>query len=287
MTYEINSTECTFCGLCAADCPSRIITIDKNSQTAEIASSGCIECSHCAMICPVGAVRADGEQLQSYPAGTAEFASSPDAVAAFEHLIKSKRSVRSYKEQPIDPDDLKAIISAGELTATASNSRQVKSIVLLDNDVRKASLLICGILKRVVDIGLSPAGKMLIKLAGLGRYGAKSLLEDYRTRIEDTFKGSSDAFFFQAPAVVVLTYPAKGKRFGRTDCALAGENMMLTAHARGISACMIGFAEAALFTKKLRRKVGVPADRRIGLVFTLGYSSRKYYRYPKRESWEA
>jgi nitroreductase len=61
--------------------------------------------------------------------------------------------------------------------------------------------------------------------------------------------------------------------------------MMLSAHARGIGSCMIGFAEAALFSKKNRKKIGVPGDRKIGLIFTLGYSDRQYYRYPVRESW--
>jgi nitroreductase/NAD-dependent dihydropyrimidine dehydrogenase PreA subunit len=272
MNFTINTDECTFCGLCANECPSRAITIEKDTNTAGINHSGCIQCSHCGMVCPVNAIRVDGERLADYPANT----------DTLEHHILSKRSVRHYKDEPIKQRDMKAVLLAGRLTATASNSQQVKAIYLESDEVSNLSKLIAGVLLKVVNIGLNPVAGQLLKLFGLGRYTKKDALKAYQNMITETLTGRADIFFFHAPAVVILTYPAKGKRFGRTDCALAGQNMMLTAQGRGIGSCMIGFAEAALMTKKLRRQIGVESNRRIGLIFTLGYSNRKYYRYPKR-----
>lgn len=282
MTYTINTGECTFCGLCAKECPAECITINKDGQIAEIAPANCIECSHCAMVCPVNAVRADGEKLPEYP----ENISSAPSAEMFEHLIKSKRSIRSYKADGIDPEDLKAIIHAGQTTATASNTQQVKPVVIQGEEVKKASAFIAGVFLKFVRFGLNPAGMLVLKLFGLSRYAKRDILKGFERRITDTISGNTDIFFFNAPTVVILTYPAKGKRFGRTDSALAGQNMMLTAHNRGIGSCMIGFAEAVLMTKKLRRKLGVANDRRIGLVFTLGYAKPRYYRYPRRSDWK-
>ena len=281
MTFTINQEKCTFCGLCAADCPSKVITIDRENRKAVINSSGCIECSHCGMICPAGAVSVDGNHLPEYPAGITEA-----SAEQIDHLLGSKRSVRSYGEGVISAEDIEAIIRAGRLTATASNSRQVRAILLQGEEVRRLKLLVANIFLRIVKLGRNPVSRQLLKLIGLGRYARKDKIDNFERRITDTIEGRSDAFFFNAPAVVILTYPDTGKRFGRTDCALAGQSMMLAAQSRGIGSCMIGFAEAALMTKALRQKAGVSPDRRIGLIFTLGAQKPKYYRYPKRDEWK-
>ncbi|MDC7239547.1 MAG: nitroreductase family protein [Spirochaetales bacterium] len=280
MTFTINKETCTNCGLCATDCPAK--TIRKEKDAHRIIPEGCIECSHCGMVCPVNAVRVDGEVLPPYPADTGSL--EPEEL--HDHLILSKRSVRNYSNTPLNRDDLKAIIRAGETTATATNSQYCDVLLFEGDEVPAFAADLARILLKVVKIGLNPAGRLLLKAAGLGRYAKKETITGFHQLLSLTLEGKADPLFHGAPAVAVLTYPARqGKRFGRTDCAIAGENMMLSAHARGIGSCMIGFAEAALFSRKSRARIGVPGDRKIGLIFTLGYSDRKYYRYPVRKNW--
>lgn len=286
MIFTIDTEKCTFCGLCADDCTARVIRINKASKTAEINSSKCIECAHCGMICPAGAVTADGNQLPPYP----DAADIPEGCGAaaelLEHLILSKRSIRKYNNTPLRQADIEAILLAGQLTATASNSRQVDSIVIRGAQVKDSAVFIARIILRILPLVGNPAGRLVLKIAGLKRYADKSLINYFHKKLTEIINGESDFLFFNAPAVVILTYSDKGKMFGRTDCALAGQNMMLTAHNRGIGSCMIGFAEAALWNKHLRRELGVASDRRIGLIFTLGHTDRKYHRYPSRMKWE-
>jgi nitroreductase/NAD-dependent dihydropyrimidine dehydrogenase PreA subunit len=275
MTYTIEKTECIFCGICTDECPSKTITIDKEAGTAEINPAGCIECSHCGMVCPVNAVRAGGERLPEYP-------EDKDTTA---HLIKSKRSVRSYRPDSLPQDKLKAIIEAGELSATATNSRHLEALLLQGEEVAAGAAFIAGILLRFVKIARSPVVRGILSVTGLSKYARKESIGYFYRGLLDTIDGKRDLLFFKAPAVVVITYPASAKRFGRTDSALAGQNMMLLAHSMGIGSCMIGFAETALWNRRLRRRFGVSSDRLIGLIFTLGYTDRKYLRYPVRKSW--
>jgi len=282
MNFTIAPQICTNCGICIKECPAK--TIRKEQDAARIIMKGCIECSHCGMVCPVNAVRVDGEELPPYPADQAALTRED----LHEHLILSKRSVRKYKKAPLNREELAAILRSGETSATATNSQYCDVLVFQGTEVPVLAADLARILLRVVRIGLNPVGRVLLKAAGLGRYAKKETVTGFYHLLNQTLEGKADPLFHGAPSVVVLTYPAKkGKRFGRTDCAVAGENMMLTAHARGIGSCMIGFAEAALFSRKSRKKIGIPADRKIGLIFTLGYPDIKYYRYPRRKSWQS
>jgi nitroreductase/NAD-dependent dihydropyrimidine dehydrogenase PreA subunit len=286
MQFTIEQNQCTFCGLCAKECPAKVISINKEAAAALIHHNRCIQCGHCGMICPVGAVRVDGKELPEYPGEVIEELEKRDASALTEHLIKSKRSVRYYNRKPLKKDDIEAVLRVGELSPTATNSRQVDAILIQGDEVPKTSAFIASILLKPVRFARSPLGRAVFRLLGLGRYAQKDLLVRFQSALENTIQGQRDVLFFKAPAIVILTYAKKGKRFGRTDCALAGQNMMLLAHSRGIGSCMIGFAEAALRSTALRKKVGVSPRRRIGLIFTLGYTDQQYYRYPVRADWK-
>jgi nitroreductase/NAD-dependent dihydropyrimidine dehydrogenase PreA subunit len=280
MKFEIDPEICTNCGICVSECPSK--TIRKEKDSARIMSEGCIECSHCGMVCPVNAVRVDGKELPGYPEDLTQLTTEE----LQDHLMLSKRSVRHYKSAPLNTEDLKSIIKIGETTATATNSQYCGALLFHGPEVPVLAADLARILIKVVRIGQNPLGRFLLKLGGLGRYAKKEVITGFYQLLKQTVEGKADPLFHRAPTVVVLTYPAKrGKRFGRTDCALAGENMMLSAHAKGIGSCMIGFAESALYSKKHRAKIGIPEDRKIGLIFTLGYPDKKYSRYPVRESW--
>lgn len=280
MIFTIDKDTCTYCGLCAEDCPQNIITIDESSETAVISTKGCIECGHCAMVCPTGSIMADGKELPPYPE------THGPAAELFEHLILSKRSIRKYSGKEPGRKDLEAIMLAGQLTATATNSRQVDSVIIQGPAVQETAVTIAKIIQKVLILVNNPIGRNIARIAGFKQYAKSELLVNYYDEMAKIVDGESDILFFNAPAVVILTYAAKNKMFGRTDCALAGQNMMLTAHNRGIGSCMIGFAEAALWNKRLRKKIGVSPDRRIGLIFTLGHTELQYHRYPTRKVWE-
>jgi len=255
--------------------------MEKNPAAARIIEDKCIGCSHCGMVCPVSAVLADGRPMPDPPV--------PEVQTDYEKIddfIRSKRSVRAYRSAPILTEDLEEILTTGSLTATASNSQQCRPVVLQGGEVAAASSLMARQLLKLVRIVKNPLVRAIASKTPLARYADRETVERFENSLLKTLEGKADPLFFRAPTVVILTYPKKGKRFGRTDCALAGAHMMLTAKARGIGSCMIGFAEVALRKRKNKTKLGIPKDREIGLIFTLGYSDRKYYRHPVRKSWE-
>ncbi|OQY35716.1 MAG: hypothetical protein B6241_00565 [Spirochaetaceae bacterium 4572_59] len=281
MEFTIDQSKCTRCGICMKECPPK--TIRRNNETKEVRifQENCIECSHCGMVCPEAAILVDGEPLPLIP----DHKDLTDYEIA-DRLIRTKRSIRKYKSAPLLQEDLEEILKTGELTATASNSQQCEALVLQGGEVAAASAMMARELLKLTDLLRNPLFRLLTRKTSIARYTDPRKVNSFSHALKMALKGKADPLFFHAPALVILTYPKKGKRFGRSDCALAGAHMMLSAHARRLGSCMIGFAEIALRKKSTRKELGIPADRRIGLIFTLGYADQNYYRYPKRKHWD-
>lgn len=89
---------------------------------------------------------------------------------------------------------------------------------------------------------------------------------------------SFNHYALQAPVLVVVVMEPtrlvtrlggiiKGRRFELMDIGIAAEHFCLQASDEGLGCCMMGwFDEGAI-----RRLLGVPRDRRVALVITLGY----------------
>ena len=120
----------------------------------------------------------------------------------------------------------------------------------------------------------------------LGRLGHDAVMVPLYLppRLKETGRDRGDPLFFGAPVVVFLHAHEKEKKFGKTDCVLAGSAMMYEAQSYGLGSCMIGFAEAAINMKrKLRESAGIPARHVLHLTFTLGYHTRPYRSLPIRK----
>ena len=57
--------------------------------------------------------------------------------------IKTRRSVRSYQDKPVEPEKLQQILEAARLAPSASNSQDWKFIVVQDPQTRQALAKAC------------------------------------------------------------------------------------------------------------------------------------------------
>jgi nitroreductase len=70
--------------------------------------------------------------------------------------------------------------------------------------------------------------------------------------------------FWDAPVVIIISGPAG-------DCNRAGQNLMLSAHARGLGTCWVGSPMLWLSTPAVRAELGIPAALTPVTVLCLGY----------------
>jgi nitroreductase/NAD-dependent dihydropyrimidine dehydrogenase PreA subunit len=273
--YTIDEKKCIDCGICQKECPAKCI--NKNEGFLSIIQNNCIQCGHCGAICPAGAISYAGEELPLIN----EHKITPEQ--AF-NLIRGKRSVRQYKQEPISEETLDRIIETGTLTGTASNSRNVKAKLYSGNELIEIRQKICQRLLAIIKPLNNPIGRTIARWAGADKYADPELLNTFIDKLIKGAESTGDPLFFHAPQVAVLTYPKSDKQFGRTNAVLAGQSMMLYAHALGIESCIIGFAEVGTKGRKGKKILGIDKDRELGLIFTLGYGIPKYHRLPVRRS---
>ena len=174
-------------------------------------------------------------------------------------FIKSRRSIRKYRSEPVDKAMIEQIIQAGKYAPSAENTQPWKFIVITNPDV-------------ISDL----SGKIKIEIKKLLKWRFISKIRHPELRDFETVKflyGVSmvkqDSVFFQAPVVVFIV--TEEKIFYDESCACCAENMMLAAHSLGLGSCWIGLAHFIGLNKKLLQSIGVPKDHHIAAVLIFGH----------------
>jgi nitroreductase len=72
--------------------------------------------------------------------------------------------------------------------------------------------------------------------------------------------------FWDAPVVIVISGPVG-------DCCRAGQNLMLSAHARGLGTCWVGSPMLWISTPEVRAELKIPPNLAPVAVFCLGYAA--------------
>ena len=171
--------------------------------------------------------------------------------------IYSRRSVRKYKDLPVEKRLIEKIIDAGRMAPSAMNRQSWKFYVLQSRDIiRRFSKEIskAGI-KEVLKGG---ARQVLKTIAGLFHFHkATSLI------------GNPDPVFHNAPVVIFISAP-KDNEWAALDIGMCVQNMMLTAKSLGLESCPVGFGKFVVETKSYPL-LNVPAIHTVHLAVIFGY----------------
>ena len=208
----IDEACCTGCGLCVNDCFTNALYLEGGKARAK--ADSCAECGHCYAICPQGAVSmpgydCDGGGLVSY----ADF----DAERML-RALKSRRTIRRFRDQPVEKEQLRAIIEAGRYSPTAINLQNVRYTVL--SGERMAEF------ERVSVAALRKAMRLAKRFS--------PMLESMR--IEDDF------LFHGAPAAILVTASKEmiGYFLADVNGSLATAHMETQAECMGLGVLISG-----------------------------------------------
>lgn len=152
--------------------------------------------------------------------------------------IYHRRAVRNYQSQTIDKPTIHLLLKAAVQAPTAMHEEPWSFVVIQNQDI----------LNR-----LSDSAKTLV------RHDLQDSNSQQAIHMLEFINQPDFHVFYNATSLIVVCSQFDGP-FVVADCWLAAENLMLTACAKGLGTCVIGFAVSALNSKEWRDELGIPAE---------------------------
>ncbi|MBW2973074.1 nitroreductase family protein [Candidatus Woesearchaeota archaeon] len=149
--------------------------------------------------------------------------------------ITLRRSVRKYKDVPVEFEKIGNILNAARLAPSAGNVQDWRFILVTKEDARKKIAEAC-----LHQLWMQDAP---VHIVAVGH-----------------------------PKKVGTFYGERGEKvYCKHNCGAAVENILLAATAQGLGSCWVGAFEEAM----LRKALNIPADAAPQAVITIGYAKEK------------
>ena len=263
---NIDENKCKQDGLCVRDCPTAIIRLKDKDSYPEMVPGGeqfCLTCGHCVAVCPHAAMSHKLVPAEDCPPVQKELAINEGQAVQF---LRSRRSIRLFKDEPVEKEKIQKLIEIARYAPTASNNQLVEWQVFNDRDTIR-------------------------EFAKLAADWARALLEKdpqaakmpYLPGIVAAWDAGYDAVLRGAPALVVASAPREDLN-GTVNLTLALSYLELAAPGMELGACWAGLLKGALLAwPPLKKAIALPENHTHFYPMMLGYPKADYFRLPERK----
>lgn len=262
---QIDESTCKKDALCAKECPAVIIQLkDKDSfpQMVEGGEALCLHCGHCVAVCPHDAFHHISVPQEKSPLLVKELALGSEQATQF---LRSRRSIRRFKNKPVEQETIQSLIDTARYAPTGSNSQLINWTVHTDQEK------IDQIIKLTVD-----------HMREVVNSGDKSKMAPYMPFVIAAYDAGRNPVTHYAPVLLFASAPG-GYRNGVVDVSITLSYLELAALSSGVGTCWLGIITfAAQSSEALRKEIGLPPDHKYFYGMVMGYPKYKYHRMPER-----
>jgi len=286
---SIDESKCTQCGLCVTLCVRRILQKDGDCIRVTDPDS-CNYCGHCKAVCPTNAPlfsNLEKSEFEELP----KVEKLPQA-SDFLRFLRRRRSLRLYRNKPVELEKLKMIVEAGRFAPTGGNRQLCEYVVVRGRKI----------LDRVVTLTLRvlhEEGRKIKEAVDRQRRMNEPLPDEYLSRqsypevwdrMVRKWKEGEHQLFHHAPVLILIHLKKGATSTPEIDSGLASIQMALMAETLGLGTCYIGFLISGMEkSEELRKVLKIPGDHQVPVAFTVGYPDVKFRRLvarnPARVKW--
>jgi nitroreductase/NAD-dependent dihydropyrimidine dehydrogenase PreA subunit len=261
---RIDRSTCQKCGTCSATCPRGIIDFNGDDFPApsSLADLMCTRCGHCVTVCPTGSLSHREMSVKHCPPMQTRLEVGPEQC---EHFLRSRRSVRVFKNVTVPRDVIARLIKVARYAPTGHNMQEVEWLVI-DNKEQLGLIEETGVEWTRWQIGneTDKAKKAALQT---------SLKRSERTR---------NRLLRGAPALLV-THARAGNLITAADCTIALTFLDLAAKSQGLGCCWAGLVYMmANGYPPAQRALPVPEGHAVHGCMMLGYPRFSFQRLPTR-----
>jgi nitroreductase/NAD-dependent dihydropyrimidine dehydrogenase PreA subunit len=265
--FEVDPEKCNRDGLCVEECPARIIRLDPGQDIPVPEAdfdSYCIACGHCVAICPTNAFRLDWAGPDQCPPIDKDLQLSREQA---EQFLRGRRSIRTFKEKPVERVKLKKLLEMACYAPSAKNNQPWHwTVVENPAEVRRLAGM-------VIDYMRAFAAEKP-RLASLLSY----------TRVVAAWDMGYERICRGAPHVIVA-HASKNWGYGAEDTALALSYLELYAPVLGLGTCWAGYFYSAVNAHPpLFEALKLPTKHKAFGAMMVGYPKFRYQRLVPRKA---
>lgn len=265
--FSVDESKCKKDAICVSECPACLIEM-KTPESFPLPIDGaenlCIKCGHCVAVCPHGALSLNFLA----PSDCQEIIRTElPSAGQLELIMKSRRSIRTYKEKPVDRDTLEKLVDLARYAPSGHNSQPVNwRIYETRSELDRLASITVDWMRYMVKNAPQVASMMHFDLV-------ISAWEHGKDRI---LRGAPNLVIAHAPADVAPSQAA---------CVIALTYMELYACSLGLGACWAGyFNAAATLFQPMKDALELPDGNQSFGALMIGYPKYQYKRIPSRKT---
>ncbi|CAL6037758.1 Nitroreductase [Hexamita inflata] len=236
MNFKV-SDSCVQCNSCINVCPTKSLSLVDGLVTFN--SSRCMKCGQCFSICPTASI--------------SMFDCNPSTNISLDPLVKAiqmRRSVRSYKSEPLSNEKITEMLQIIRFAPSARNARNTRYIVIN----RPKLLELIPVIGEIL-LNIYPHMKAMIQAGG-------------------------DAIFRGAPHLIVAVESVPQPT---DDGVIALAEFELLAQQQGYGTFWCGFFKHAQTAPQVRELVGLNQQDKVTAALGFGIADIQYERPAARE----
>ncbi len=260
----IDTDRCVGDGLCVAVCPVGIIDFQGESpEPVSGAADLCINCGHCVAVCPEGALSHRKMTPDDCPSVLTDGLPTLEQI---EKVLCFRRSIRCYKESPVEREKLTKLIEAVRFAPSGHNSQPLEWHIIYERkDVQALAGVVMDWMLNLIDKKPKMANQMQLD------------------RIKEAWDAGTDRICRKAPHVIV-THAPKQDSTAQAASTIALGYLELAAPSFGLGTCWSGyFNMAATSWPPMKEALGLPEGRKYYGAMLIGYPKYVYQRVPLRK----
>ena len=264
--FEVNHQTCNQDGICAAVCPAGIVDFEKGSYPVPSteAEEICIRCGHCVAVCPTASLSHREMPVEACPPVQKALHLGSEQC---EHFLRSRRSIRVYKDKPVGRDLLAKLIDIARYAPSGHNAQDAKWLVLENREE----------LHTLSGIAVDWMRWMMENMSQIA-------LSMHMDRAILRWESGVDSILRGAPALIIA-YGEKENVRATTTCTIALTYLELAATSLDLGGCWAGyFNAAAIHFPPMAEALSLPEGHQSCGAMMVGYPKFRYHRLPLRNT---